>query len=1003
MLARINSAASGIVEYLELGRKKGREFDRDLIDDRLPLAGDIEFLDAVIDGIETQQEGDSRYLHITLGFAEQFTAAEECEPGQINARVLHEVVDAYREAVMAAYDPSEYMFYAEAHIPKVTHELNARSGDYESRLPHVHIVIPMRNLESDRFMNPFGYLMDMGVPDAIQEQINQRFGLKSPKQSKRDPAAPEHPLGRHEASFEGQSPKQIRAYLSSLVADRHVDTFEQLVEAASVIGVTTVRQGKDGSYINVKPDWADKGINIKGLSREGFAAEAEALRAPAPASDYDQVVEQWRARGAFEARYVASPRLKKAFKAMSPAEQDEFLSDRRAETRGRLAVYDEPIERQLVSAAAEAINRAMAKVEEQGVPIPRPAGFAARIKSLIKELKNGRPERTFGADGNADRAKPSDGADFREDLGRDGRAIRGRLGQDSGKAPRAAGGQLGADQGPSRDLTDAELKGETDPDVVLAVAHERFGIDLAEYLVAKGKDGKPRIIHAGRQYNLGDFFTKHLQQPWAEARPILAECHARTLAKRNPNHDVTDPRADSQGDRSSQGLLRRAAAAIARGQQIAADPAQVARYFQRRNLGAALEATLRGLREDRSQDQNPLTPRERLERSAAAIARGAQAAKDPATIRAALDRRNLGQALATTLRRLTIDRPQDRKSQTVIEAIAASAHRIPLAPDRLKADTNPAIVLTAAQRLYGIDPAAYSIGTGSDGSPRIIHQDKQYNLGDFFTKHLKRPWKEAEGVLKDCYHASISDALPPPDKALWRQFSQWRSRQFEEVAARRAGDSEGFRTRVLQSREDYKRKKQDAQSLPGRMRAAAVARARADQFIAQQTIAAERARASSEARVPRRNAHYREYLVELASAGDTAALAELRRMAPHEKDVDLKISGGRSQPVFPLPTYTVDARGGVTYRSDGGAIVRDAAQGVTVLAPKTKAYDAAIRVAIARYGRTLTLNGDPQFVAAMTDAARRTGLELTLRDSSRPQAMPVVLHARGRASPNRER
>jgi hypothetical protein len=998
MLVRVNSAASGIKEYLETGRKKGREYDRELIDERLPLAGDIELLDDVIQSIQTQQEGDSRYLHITLGFAEQFTTALECGPGQVNAERLREVVDAYRELLMAAYDPSEYLFYAEAHIPKVTHELNASTGDYESRLPHVHIVIPKRNLESDRYLDPLSYGdQAIGPAQAIQEHINQRFGLKSPLQSRRDPAAPQHPLGRHAASFEGQSPKQIRAYLSDLVAQGHVDSFEQLIEAASFIGVTTIRDGKDGAYLNIKPDWADRGINLRDLGREGFDATAQSLRAAVDAPDFDLLAAQWKEQGAFEVRYAnGSPRMRAAYKAMSPEERADFLKRAKEATQARLAAYDVPIERQHTEAAAEAIQRAMARVEEEGVPTPRPAGLAERIKTLIKEIKNGRPERAFGSVGNTDRAKPADGPRVREDFGRDGRAVGRWSGQDAGEVARPAGRQLAADQGASRNLTDAELKASTDPQLVLDAARERFGIDPADYVAAKGKDGTPRLIHDGRQYNLGDFFTKHLQRPWAEAREILVDCHARTIANNTDTHEATDPGEDRQGDRSSQSLLSRAAAAIARGQQIADDADKVARYFQRRNLGAALEATLRGLREDRPKNEAPLTPAERIERAREAISRATDRDIDPEAVKAVLGRRTLGQAMSLALHSLTLDRPERRKSATVIEAIAASAKPPQQDPDRLKTDTSPAIVLTAAQKLYGIDPADYVIGTGSDGSPRIIHKDKQYNLGDFFTKHLQRPWAEAQTVLRDCYHASISDALPPPDKVLWRQFSQWRDRQFETVAARRTSDGAAFRTRVLDTREEYKRRKAEAQPLPGRQRAAAVARARADQFIAQQVIAADRAKASAAARIPRRNAHYREFLVELASAGDTAALGELRRMAPHQPEPEAKISGGRSQPVFPLPSYIVDAKGAVTYRAGESAIVRDSSQGVTVLRAETNAYDAAIRVAIARYGRTLTLNGDTRFVSSMVEAARRTGLEITLRDVTRPRAAPINVNLRDR-------
>lgn len=1005
MLARVNSAAGGIKEYLESGKKRGREFDRDLIDERVPITGDIDLLDSVISSIETKQEGDDRYLHITLGFAEQFTEAESCAPGQINAALMAQVTEAYREALMAAYDPSEYMFYAEAHIPKVTHELNARTGDYETRLPHIHIVIPTRNLESDRYLNPFGYRKDASVADAIQEDINARFGLRSPRHARRDPSAPSHPLSRHEASFEGQSPRQLRAYLNDLVAGGQVNSFEELVEAAQPLGVVTVRQGKSDTYINIKPDWADKGINLQGLGRGAFSEAAAQLRKPAAEPDFASLVQAWRERGSYEARYVElSPKIRKAYKAMDEAGKAAFLAARKSETAARLAKYDDPLSMQIGAAAAEAIQRATSDITEDSIPLPRPVGWAERLQLLIKEIKNGRPERDFEDDGTDRRAKPLDGAGVREDLRRDGGALTGRDDQDVGEVANAAGRQFGTNQNAPGHLTDAQLKAEADPARVLDLAKAQFGIDLSGYAVATGKDGSPRILHDGRQYNLGDFFTKHLKRPWSEAREHLVACHPNVF---NPptQHDRTTSNSADSGRRAegNAGLLRRATEAIARGKQAVASVETVQRYVERRRLGAALEAALRGLRKDRAEDEKPLTAQERVDRAGFAIARGRRAVKDDTRLNQAVEQRRFGLAISTAMRRLSISRPQERVSPSVISSLVASAKTAPIAPNKLKDGTNPMLVLAAAKTRYGIDPAEYAIGTGADGTPRILHKDKQYNLGDFFTKHLNRPWSEAEPILRSCYHASISDALPPPDTALWRQFTDWRNRQFTVAAETRKQKSTEFRTRVLASRDQYQASKAAAQHLPKAARAAAIARARADQFIAQQVIAAERAKAAEEGRIPHRNAHYREYLTDLAGCGDTAALAELRRMAPHGSEPDAKVTGKTSKAVFPLPSYSVDARGAVTYLHQAVAIVKDSVQGVSVLKAEGRAYDAAVRVAIARYGRSLTLTGDQEFVKNMTAAARRTGLEITIRDASKPRQPPVVIRPRTKAEPGLDR
>lgn len=388
-----------------------------------------------------------------------------------------------------------------------------------------------------------------------------------------------------------------------------------------------------------------------------------------------------------------------------------------------------------------------------------------------------------------------------------------------------------------------------------------------------------------------------------------------------------------------------------------------------------------------------MTWQERLDLAGAAVGRGRAA---PAgAFQYALRQREFLRALEFTASRLQIQRPGEKQTRTVVQTMVSEARPMAQQPERLKNDTSPAIVIEAAQRLYGIDPSNYAIGRGADGGPRILHQDKQYNLGDFFTKHLQRPWPEAQQVLKDCYQATLSDALPPPDRALWRQFSQWRTDELRRLAKERDQRNTEFRSRVLKTRHDYKERKQAAQRLPGLRRVTAVATARAELLLAQQAIAQERKEKREKGRVPNRNAHYRQFLTALASRGETSALKELRRMAqPGPEDDDPTVTGRRSQAVFPLPHYTVDPRGGVTYKLGEEAIVRDAAAGVAVLKAEQAAYDAALRVAIARYGRTLTLRGDDKFIARMVEAARRSGQEVTIRDANRPRSQPITISAR---------
>ena len=53
MLIRVRGYTGGIKEYLEDGQKKGREMERDEMDERVILAGDLELTNEIIESIDT--------------------------------------------------------------------------------------------------------------------------------------------------------------------------------------------------------------------------------------------------------------------------------------------------------------------------------------------------------------------------------------------------------------------------------------------------------------------------------------------------------------------------------------------------------------------------------------------------------------------------------------------------------------------------------------------------------------------------------------------------------------------------------------------------------------------------------------------------------------------------------------------------------------------------------------------------------------------------------------
>ena len=131
------TSGTGIREYLETGKKQGRELHRDEIDQRIILDGDLAICERIIDSRETDAE---RYDHITLSFKEK----------DISPETLRAISADFKQFIHAAYQPDEIYIYGEAHMPKTATEQkwNAEAKKYETveRFPHIHFIIPKTNL-----------------------------------------------------------------------------------------------------------------------------------------------------------------------------------------------------------------------------------------------------------------------------------------------------------------------------------------------------------------------------------------------------------------------------------------------------------------------------------------------------------------------------------------------------------------------------------------------------------------------------------------------------------------------------------------------------------------------------------------------------------------------------------------------------------------------------------------------------------------------------------------
>lgn len=504
MLIRVRGGSAGIREYLEHGRKGGREQSRSELDARVILAGDLELTDTIIKGMSKTGE---RYLHITLAFKEDSVPSE----------ILHAVTDEFRQFAMTAYEPDEFNFYAEAHLPRTKSLFDARTGQAIERKPHIHIVIPEQNLLTGRNLNPFGRV-DRQAPylEAIQEHLNAKFGLASPKDNRRVQFTDESTIvSRTKGDLFSGSGRDIKQKLLGAVLDRRIADYGSFRALVAEIGDVRVRNaGGANEYLNVKPEGAAKGVNLKDyvFSREFVELAPDQKRTrlaadlgqtylqpeqPRPAaSEFADRLEHWQRHRALELKYINSGNreLYAHYRGASPDQQRSILEQRAtdfyAQHRLGANLERQPIareERRSNAISGENLQPASSsQIEHAGAQPVNSMRDDGPVDNLVSQLLRDQSERRL-------RTSAADRSEF------------------------------------------AVIRRELDARRLLDRVSRTHGVIAEKYEVTKASDGSDRIRVGNRHLNVSDFLTQELHLPFREAAPILKEALA---AQRNASPEI---------------------------------------------------------------------------------------------------------------------------------------------------------------------------------------------------------------------------------------------------------------------------------------------------------------------------------------------------------------------------------------------------------------------------------------------------------------------------------
>ena len=1002
MLIRVRGYNAGIKEYIEKGQKKDRDMERDEMDERVILAGDLQLTHDIIESIDTDAE---RYLTITLSFKED----------HIERKMLEDIVAEFDRFAFAAYRPGEYNFYAEAHLPKIKAYANRKSGEPVERKPHVHIVIPKLNLMSGQRLDPFELVDGQSRHiDAFQEHINHKYGLASPKANRRvEFTDASEMISRYKGDvFEGSN-SDAKARILDAVMNRGIDKYDDFKALLTEFGETRTRNaGKPGQYENVKLAGSPRGVNLKEyvFSREFIELPAdrkqEAINAkytpqydtagepratPAPLLALIQDWEDVRAKevkylnGAFRARY----------REMSADDRRTVLAERENNFYQR---YDN-----------EARNDGSDRTE---ISLGRTDGRRGRSDS--RDGEPGREGAGHEPENQVERAAVEPGAEWNTEYDFDA---------DRPRTPPKSAHRM-------RNLQSVGMDGEHDRSEMLLpdIARLQLGINGRQTPYALRWSGTGRGTRGwGReldwQYELAGEYARYQQATAAEQRGIDAASAAKLTRSYDYLKGGGKLPAGFDGPKRPASLRRIPSLASTpslhppspdRGPARARSKPMNRAHAER--LASEFETGKGG---SRLRSRRPIDRPRRL-RDIGQAPEQREGLDTPSTWRRPRRARNTatGREADTLLDQLERDLHEQRKQR-------AAGPRTEF--QEIKQELDASRLLASLAHSHGLIPEKYTVTRGRDGSDRIKAGNRNLNVSDFLAKEMNLPWSEAARIMRATYHEQIGNdpdylARQTPQQAFWRQYQAYRTEQLNQFRNRWLAQGISERQRKSSIREVYTRQRSqilDNPALSPAAKKAAMSVARVNRIeqeaALREAIAAERIELKATTRY-RIDDHYREFLTERAQGGDDKALHELRRVQrvarsepdPAARIVPVNQENEQNAIIYrgPLVTHEVHRNGDVTYLQEGRPVLDDEGRSLRLWDADDEAIELGLRLAQKKFGNTLELTGPEDFRLAAARVAARASIRVEFSDAELNEVMRserATLDARAQEQNERDR
>ncbi|EBG0049892.1 relaxase [Salmonella enterica] len=531
-IIRVRGGNAGIAEYLREGQKQGRAFNRDELDMRVCLEGNLALTENIINAIPDKNQ--DRYLHITISFREN----------EVPVETLEQVVKEYKSMFLAAYKDDEVNFYAEAHLPKIKSITDRTTGEEKERKPHIHIVIPKQNLLTGGALDPVGlYKHHERYHDAIQEKLNQRFNLESPKDFVRvtdDNQA--QILSRVKAdTFKGFR-TDVKKEVFALVNDKEIKSYNVFIkELQNKYSEVRIRnKGTANEYLAIKTNAESNYINLKSpLFQRQYIEERRLEKPKLSLKQVDKLIDEWQNRVSKEIKYInkASKKVQHAYRAASAEEKREIILNRErglyehTESSGRRANREQ--------GNKEPGNQNRGHKHIANTTFGLSEVLPRELVSNLDGYEHSGREREY----NSSQAKQSrvllrevpvsSMADGRQQE-YEHHGLRWSA-RDPRRVESVTGSIATAHIEKKTVATESELAEFKNIRQLLSGQHllnrlsNTHGIDINQYAVKKAKDGSDRISTGKLNLNVSDFLTKEMKFTWSEAKSYLRQSYDEQL------------------------------------------------------------------------------------------------------------------------------------------------------------------------------------------------------------------------------------------------------------------------------------------------------------------------------------------------------------------------------------------------------------------------------------------------------------------------------------------